>query len=128
LLAAPCAGCGGGGDRGGDVAAGAELATAVESPALTAGQEATAGGAAFAVDGNALQFVALPSGHNYYTQLASQVTVRPRDDAAEQLSITFSSIDLRQLDYPAELPGPWPAMFGRVTPPRGIAAGWRSGP
>jgi hypothetical protein len=71
-----------------------------------AASETTPGGAAFIVDGQALQFDALPSGHNYYTPMASQVTTRPRVDAVEQLSITFAAIDLRKLELPAELPRP----------------------
>lgn len=74
--------------------------------AATAVPETTPGGAAFTVDGRALQFDALPSGHNYYTPMASQVTARPRVDAVEQLSITFVAIDLRRLEFPAELPRP----------------------
>lgn len=109
LLAALCAGCGGGsGGHGSEVAAQVET-TPLASTAPTSApviQERAEGGASFAVDGSARQFDALPDGHNYYTSLASQVPARPRVDAAEQLSITFMSIDLRKLEYPAQLPGP----------------------
>ena len=81
-------------------------APAVRSSNPSIVQAATAGIVSFTVDGSAQQFDALPDGHNYYTQLASQITARPSIDAAEQLSITFASIDLRQVEFPAELPGP----------------------
>lgn len=109
LLAALCAGCG---DGGGDAGRPDVMVNAAAQPAAVAAAtdpvapEAVTGGATFAVDGNAMQFDALPEGHNYYTTLASQVTARPRVDAAEQLSITFASIDLQRLEYPAELPRP----------------------
>jgi hypothetical protein len=80
-------------------------AAAVSTPAQAV-PESRQGGAAFAVDGRAMRFDALPSGHNYYTPMASQVTARPRVDAAEQLSITFAAMDLLKLDFPAEVPRP----------------------
>lgn len=126
LLAAVCAGCGGAGGGSGD-----EPLAAAATPPTTAAPAAQAvapvsgeqvpGGAAFSVDGQVLQFAALPEGHNYYTSMASQVTVRPRVDAAEQLSITFASMDLRQLQFPAELPAPRPA--GGLLDPLAAMAG-----
>lgn len=116
LLAALFAACGGheGGDATGEANAAAVPTGAVEStspvpaaiPAATTAGDAAPGGASFSIDGKVLRFEALPEGHNYYTSMASQVTARPRVDAVEQLTITFMSLDLRQLEYPAELPRP----------------------
>lgn len=124
LLAALCAGCGGGssgGDPGAAPAGPAQAAAPAVPAAGTAPGRQVAGGASFSLDGGPLHFEALPEGHNYYTSMASQVTVRPRVDATEQLSITFASMDLRQLQYPAELPGPRQA--GTLLDPLAAMAG-----
>jgi len=78
LLAALCAGCGGEGrGDGNDVTASAGTpppanAAMSSAPAV---QERAEGGASFAVDGSAMQFDALPDGHNYYTSMASQIVL-----------------------------------------------------
>ncbi len=106
LLAAAC------GRDSGDAVPDARVETAPPPPAAAvptparAVPEATPGGTAFSVDGRAMRFDALPSGHNYYTPMASQVTARPRADAVEQLSITFAAMDLLKLEFPAEVPRP----------------------
>lgn len=133
LLAALCASCsGGGGSSGSDsVAAAAGLTQGVVPAAPSAAPapgEHVPGGASFTVDGSLLQFDALPEGHNYYTSMASQVTARPRVDAAEQLSITFASMDLRQLQYPVQLPGPRQAgtLFDPLATMAGVGFSYRT--
>lgn len=130
MLAALCAGCGGAGGGGGGggnevstpAAAVKEAAPGPTAPAAApVSPQAIPGGAAFSVDGSARQYDALPDGHNYYTPLASQITARPTVDAAEQLTITFASIDLRKLEYPADLPGPKQA--GTLLDPLAAMAG-----
>jgi hypothetical protein len=98
-----CVGCGA--DREAAANSGDQSAPAAASPAVAA-QEASVGTVSFTVDARERRFDSLPDGHNNYTPLASTMMARPSDDASEQLMITFSSMDLKKLEYPVELPRP----------------------
>ena len=71
-----------------------------------AAQEALVGAVSFTVDARPKRFDSLPAGHSTYTPLGSTVLARPSNDATEQLTITFGSMDLKKLTYPIDLPRP----------------------
>ncbi len=62
------------------------------------------GSVAFALDGQAKTFDYAPAGNNAYMKLASSIVAKPSTIAAEKLTISFISIDLKSVQYPADLP------------------------
>ena len=99
-----CAGCGGAGEVPARAdGPGTETAAATTAPA-PAEQDTPTGNVSFTIDTRPKDFGTFPDGQNAYTPLASTITARPSDGGREQLMITFLSMDLRKLEYPADLP------------------------
>jgi hypothetical protein len=99
-------GCGGG-EPGAGVPETEPSARAESAPAATttsAQVSGAVGRVTFTVDGRSLAFDHLPAGASYYTPLASALSAKPGPDSPETLTIIFMSMDLRALEYPAELP------------------------
>ncbi len=75
---------------------------AAAAPATS--EVASRGSVAFAVDGQAKSFNFAPAQNNYYMKLASSIVAKPAASAAEKLTITFMSVDLKSVAFPADLP------------------------
>lgn len=84
-----------------EASAGPDLAT---TPTTTA--TATDGVITVSINGDIKTFDKVLADHTYYTRLASQLTAEASGEANTRLRITFASINLKDFDYPAELPPP----------------------
>lgn len=97
------AGCGNGAEPGtgeSPPAAPAERAERAEQVS----PESAAGHLTFVLSGEPRRFDYLPGDRNTFSRYGSTVTAKPSASAKEILSITFLSIDLGELEYPATLP------------------------
>lgn len=99
-----------GGEKRGLPARADEAAAAPEGattePVAAVALESSAGSVTFTVDGKSKRFGFLPPGGNVYVSLSSSIRALPAAGSPEHLSISFISIDLKSIDYPADLPVP----------------------
>ncbi len=58
------------------------------------------------INGSEMIFDNVLADHTYCTGLASQIMVGASADAGPRFRITFASLNLRNLDYPVDLPPP----------------------
>ena len=86
--------------------AGDQTPSEAGAPAPSTVEQVSVGTVSFSVDGQGRTFEHLPSGNNVYTPVSSSILARPSADAVEQLTITFLSMNLRSMSFPAELPLP----------------------
>lgn len=64
------------------------------------------GSVSFAVDGNDRHFEHLPQAECFFTMVASSIRAYPDPDTTETLAIHFTSMNLKKLTFPADLPLP----------------------
>lgn len=74
------------------------------SPAATATRDR--GAITVSINGDEKIFDDILADNTYYTQLASQVTAGTAGEATARLQMTFSMLNLRDFDYPVNLPPP----------------------
>lgn len=85
------------------------VAEAVRNPVSTApaAQAATIEGSiTVSINGAEMVFDNVLADHTYSTGLASQITAAASAEPNTRFRITFASLNLRNLDYPADLPPP----------------------
>lgn len=58
------------------------------------------------INGAEKTFDKILTDHTYYTRLASQLTAEASGETNTRLQITFATINLREVDYPGDLPPP----------------------
>lgn len=74
--------------------------------AAQAAGDQSIGSVSLAVDGAEKSFDYLPESGSMYTKLSSSIAAHPESGSKEMLTITFFSIDLKEHEYPADLPLP----------------------
>ena len=79
---------------------------AAMQPANSKPEESSVGSVSFVVNGNEKSFEYLPKSASLYNPLASTLRAHPESGSTESLAIHFMSVDLKKLDFPADLPAP----------------------
>lgn len=98
LAASLCAGCNA--DEPRPAATATPSSPAAASPSTTQDD----GRISLLIDGAEMTFDHVLADHTYYSRLASQITASASEDADTRLQITFLSMDLNKIDFPADLP------------------------
>ena len=69
-------------------------------------EASSVGSVSFSLDGRAVQFDSAANEENNYTKYVTFIAARPSAGSTEVLNISFNSIDLRKIEFPADLPLP----------------------